>query len=144
MEFKRRREMKRTKIEIIPMIDTIFFLLVFFMLSSLSMVQLKGIPVNLPKAATASHQNARDVTVTIDARRQVFVDRDPVSLPNLGAMMLEKAGGPDVNLDTSTVLINADLSVPHGLVVTCIDTARKVGISHFAIVTAPEDANASR
>ncbi len=50
MEFKRRRELKRTRIEIIPMIDTMFFLLVFFMLSSLALVRLNGLPVNLPRA----------------------------------------------------------------------------------------------
>ena len=53
MEFKRRRELKRTKIEIIPMIDTMFFLLVFFMLSSLALTRLNGLPVNLPRASTA-------------------------------------------------------------------------------------------
>ena len=49
MEFRRRRELKRTKIEIIPMIDTMFFLLVFFMLSSLALTRLNGLPVNLPR-----------------------------------------------------------------------------------------------
>jgi len=47
-----RRSMKKARIEIIPMIDTIFFLLVFFMISTLSMSQYKGMPVNLPKAAS--------------------------------------------------------------------------------------------
>ena len=46
-----RRSIKKARIEIIPMIDTIFFLLVFFMISTLSMTQFKGMPVNLPKAA---------------------------------------------------------------------------------------------
>ena len=71
MQFKQRRELKRTKIEIIPMIDTIFFLLVFFMLSSLALVRLNGLPVNLPPASTATRQQAQDVTITIDAARQV-------------------------------------------------------------------------
>ena len=47
-----RRSIKKARIEIIPMIDTIFFLLVFFMISTLSMTQFKGMPVNLPKAAS--------------------------------------------------------------------------------------------
>ncbi|HXF75351.1 MAG TPA: biopolymer transporter ExbD, partial [Methylomirabilota bacterium] len=47
-----RRTIKKARIEIIPMIDTIFFLLVFFMISTLSMTRYSGLPVNLPKAAT--------------------------------------------------------------------------------------------
>ena len=66
MQFKRQRELKRTKIEIIPMIDTMFFLLVFFMLSSLALTRLNGLPVNLPRASTAPKAAAVDLTITVD------------------------------------------------------------------------------
>ena len=141
MQFKQRRELKRTKIEIIPMIDTIFFMLVFFMLSSLALVKLNGLPVNLPKAATAQKQQANDLTITIDKGRQVYVNTQPVTLAQLGPALLAKAG-PNADLSTASVVINADLSVPHGLVVGCIDGARQVGISSFSIATAPEDQSA--
>jgi biopolymer transport protein ExbD len=49
----RRRFPRKARIEIVPMIDTIFFLLVFFMIATLSMTKLQGLPVNLPRAATA-------------------------------------------------------------------------------------------
>jgi biopolymer transport protein ExbD len=143
MQFKQRRALKRTKIEIIPMIDTIFFMLVFFMLSSLALVKLNGLPVNLPKAATAQRQQANDLTITIDKERQVYVNREPVALTQLGPALLAKAG-PNADLSTATVVINADLSVPHGLVVSCIDTARQVGISSFSIATDPEDQSAAQ
>src|SRR2546423_2097544 len=90
MEFKRRRELKRTKIEIIPMIDTMFFLLVFFMLSSLALVRLQGLPVNLPQAATAKKQTATDVTITIDKEQRLFVNKEPVPLADLSGKLLEK------------------------------------------------------
>jgi biopolymer transport protein ExbD len=139
MEFKRRRELKRTKIEIIPMIDTIFFLLVFFMLSSLALTKLNGLPVDLPKAATASRQQPNDLTITIDKARQIFVNKQPVSLADLGSTLVARAGGPGQDLSNTSVVLNADLTVPHGLVVSCMDEARKVGISKFSIATAPED-----
>jgi biopolymer transport protein ExbD len=138
VEFKRRRELKRTKIEIIPMIDTMFFLLVFFMLSSLALTRLNGLPVNLPRASTAPKQAVTDLTITIDKDQRVYVNKEPVSLDDLAAKLVEKAGGPNVDLGTASVIINADLSVPHGLVVKCIDESRSVGIIHFAIATAPE------
>src|SRR5450432_2951192 len=78
MEFKRRRELKRTRIEIIPMIDTMFFLLVFFMLSSLALTRLNGLPVNLPRASTAPKQAAADLTVTVDKDQHLFVNKEPV------------------------------------------------------------------
>lgn len=138
MEFKRRRELKRTKIEIIPMIDTMFFLLVFFMLSSLALTRLNGLPVNLPRASTAPKQATTDLTITVDKNQQIYVNKEPVTAADLGAKLVEKAG-PNADLSTASVVINADLTVPHGLVVRCIDEARGVGIIHFAIATAPEN-----
>jgi biopolymer transport protein ExbD len=140
VEFKRRRELKRTRIEIIPMIDTMFFLLVFFMLSSLALTRLNGLPVNLPQATTAPKQAATDLTLTIDKDQHLFVNKDPVTLENVAEKLVEKAGGPNVDLSTAAVIVNADLTVPHGIVVKCIDEARTVGITRFAIATAPEDA----
>lgn len=136
MRFKRRRELKRTKIEVIPMIDTMFFLLVFFMLSSLALTKLNGISVNLPQASTAPKQAPVDLTVTIDKASRVYVNRTPVAVADLGAELLRAAKGAD--LARSSIVINADESVHHGLVVRCIDEARGVGISRFAIATAPE------
>jgi biopolymer transport protein ExbD len=140
MEFRRRRDLKRTKIEIIPMIDTIFFMLVFFMLSSLALVKLNGLPVNLPKAATAERQQPNDLTITIDKAQQIYVNKMPISISQLGSTLLADAG-PDADLSQESVVINADYSVPHGLVVACIDGARQAGISSFSIATAPEDSN---
>ena len=59
-----RRSIKKARIEIIPMIDTIFFLLVFFMISTLSMTQFKGMPVNLPKAASGQQAPAESAAIT--------------------------------------------------------------------------------
>jgi len=143
MTFKRRRDLKRTKIEIIPMIDTMFFLLVFFMLSSLALTRLMGLPVNLPKASTAPKQNPVDLTVTIDKEERVYVNKDLIDVANLPEALQAKAGGPNADLTNTPVIINADLTVPHGLVVRCMDEARTVGVTRFAIATAPETAGRS-
>ena len=136
-------EIKRARIEIVPMIDTIFFLLVFFMLSSLALVKLNGIPVSLPKAVTAEKQQPNDLTITIDKSRQIYVNKVPVDLQNVGATLLADAG-QNADLSTESVVINADLTVPEGLVVGCIDASRQVGINSFSIATAPENQSASQ
>ncbi|HVT10710.1 MAG TPA: biopolymer transporter ExbD [Fimbriimonadaceae bacterium] len=137
MTFKRRRELKRTKIEIIPMIDTMFFLLVFFMLSSLALTKLMGLPVNLPKASTAPKQNPVELTVTIDKDQRVYLNKELIDVAQLPEQLQAKAG-PNADLSQVPIIINADLQVPHGLVVRCMDEARTVGITRFAIATAPE------
>jgi len=140
MQFKQRRELKRTKIEIIPMIDTMFFLLVFFMLSSLALTKLNGLPVDLPQAATAPKQPPAELTLTIDKDQQLYVNRIPVTFANLENMLVEKTGGPNANLDQTTLIINSDQVVPYGIVVHCIDSAREVGITHYSMATAAESA----
>ena len=137
MQFKRHRELKRTRIEIIPMIDTMFFLLVFFMLSSLALTKLNGLQVNLPKADSAPKQAPAQLTITIDKDRKLYVNKTPVTFENLEPVLLQKAGGAKANLGETTVIINADTTVPHGEVVRSIDGAREVGITKFAIATAP-------
>src|SRR5438034_11624870 len=106
MEFKRRRELKRTKIEIIPMIDTMFFLLVFFMLSSLALARLNGFPVNLPRASTAPKQPPTELTITIDKNQRIFVNKMAVTAADLGTALVQKAGGPSADLSNATVIIN--------------------------------------
>jgi biopolymer transport protein ExbD len=136
MQFRRHRELRRARIEIIPMIDTMFFLLVFFMLSSLALTRLNGLPVNLPRASTAPKAVAVDLTITVDKQGRVYVNKEPVEIGELGAVLLEKAKGED--LSTASVTINADSAVSHGTVVRCMDEARAVGVTRFAIATAPE------
>jgi biopolymer transport protein ExbD len=136
VQFRSRRELKRTRIEIIPMIDTMFFLLVFFMLSSLALTRMNGLPVNLPQASTAPKQPPVDLTVTIDKQQRVFVNKVQVPIGKVGAELQRQAGSAD--LTQSSVVINADKMVPHGMVVQCIDESRSIGISKFAIATEPE------
>jgi biopolymer transport protein ExbD len=138
MKFKQRRQLKRTKIEIIPMIDTIFFLLVFFMLSSLSMTKLNGLPVNLPEAKTAPPQPPTELTVTLTQNGVLSINKQPTAWPQFQSKLIELAGGPGTDLKNVSVVINADTQVPHGLVVRAIDYARDIGITNYGIATAPE------
>jgi biopolymer transport protein ExbD len=124
-----RRNMKKARIEIIPMIDTIFFLLVFFMISTLSMAHYKGMPVNLPKAASGQHAQATSATVTLTKEGQIFLDKQAVDKSVLSGLLSQQlTENPDL-----LVIINADDGVEHGRVVEVMDLARSVNVSKLAI-----------
>ncbi len=104
------------------------------MLSSLALVKLKSLPVNLPKAATAEKQKADDLTITIDKSSVIYVNKIPTPLNLVGNALIVDAG-PGADLANTTVIINADKAVQYGVVVSCMDASRSVGLSTFAIET---------
>jgi biopolymer transport protein ExbD len=130
-----RRSIKKARIEIIPMIDTIFFLLVFFMISTMSMTQFKGMPVNLPKAGSGQQPPAESAAVTIAADARIFLDKEPVDHGELGDGLRRRlAGNPDL-----LVVINADVGVAHGRVVEVMDIARAANVARMAIAVKPKE-----
>ena len=128
MQLKSRRQLKPARIEIIPMIDTMFFLLVFFMLSSLALTRLNGLPIELPDAKTAPAQDTAPPTLTIDRKGRLFLNRAPLPLAALESVLKKQVRGHEL-------LINADARVSHGLVVRCMDAARSAGLTRFSIAT---------
>lgn len=136
----RRRQRHLPEIPIIPMIDTMFFLLVFFILTSLNVIKLEGINVNLPDAKNPNPTAKKiDLTVSIDAKEQVFVNGQNVTGKDIGPVLIttlrKQPGGAAADLTKQSVVINADGEVPHRLVVQCIDQARGVRLTKFAIAT---------
>ena len=130
-----RRNIKKARIEIIPMIDTIFFLLVFFMISTLSMTQFKGMPVNLPKAASGQQAPAESAAVTIDKDGRLFLNQQAIDKTALGeALRRQLAKNAEM-----LVVINADDGVRHGQVVEVMDIARAAQVAKMAIAVKPKE-----
>jgi biopolymer transport protein ExbD len=125
---------KKVRIEIIPMIDTMFFLLVFFMIATLSMTLQQGMPVNLPQASTATDKIPEEASLTLTTQGELFFNKD---LINLAELELRLAKLLKSNEEPS-VIINADEAVSHGRVIEVMDTVRKTGITTMAIATKPE------
>jgi len=129
-----RASAKKARIEIIPMIDTMFFLLVFFMIATLSMTLQHGMPVNLPQANTATDNIPEEASLTLTTQGELFFNKDLIGLAELEsrlANLLQTSGEP-------SVIINADEAVTHGRVIEVMDTVRKTGITNMAIATEPE------
>ena len=116
------------EINILPMIDVIFSILAFFIISSLFLTRSQGLPVNLPSAQTAQVESVQ-LNITIEADGKMFLDRQPIELNELKSALTEK-----IQSDSeSVVVINADEKVEHGVVVKVMDRLRQVPGATMAI-----------
>lgn len=108
------------QINIVPMIDVIFALLTFFIMSTLYLTRSAGLPVNLPKAVTAQTQSQSQIVVTINQHGQISLNRQPAQLSDLQTRVRTIMG----NTSNALVVINADERVSHGQVITVMDQLR--------------------
>jgi biopolymer transport protein ExbD len=127
---------KRARIEIIPLIDIIFFLLATFIMVSLSMSKNQGVQVALPTASTAAslgdqQEMEKAVTLTINGKGEVFYNKEKITLAQL-PMRLQtlKSTSKDAK-----VIINSDASADWKHVVGVLDEVRRVGIAKVGVNT---------
>lgn len=120
MNIRSLRTTNKPKLMIIPMIDIIFFLLVFFMMSMLSMVVQKSMPVNLPTATASSVDLQRKIPITITADGKIYVEQDAYDLNGMAKRLeAEKAKGGDL-----TIILRADQRAQYGEFVQVLDTLK--------------------
>ncbi len=122
-------ENAEARIEIIPLIDIMFFLLASFMLVSLSMVNLKSVKVNLPTAVTAGADTKKDFAdVSVDKTGGVFLDKKPMAYHELAAALAAaKTANPELR-----VFISGDVDARNGDVMRALDAVRSAGIDRVA------------
>ncbi len=117
------------KINIVPMIDVIFAILVFFIVSSLYLTRSEGLPVNLPNAQTAEVQKTKQITVSLDRDGKLTLDSQPAQLDKLKTQIEDLIKTED----TAVVVINAYKEVNNGDVVDVIDRIRQIPKVQLAI-----------
>jgi biopolymer transport protein ExbD len=120
---------KKARIEIIPLIDIMFFLLACFMLVSLSMTQMRGMKVALPSAATATPENKSDFhAITIDAIGNLYLEKSHMAVDALIEAVKDMArANPEARF-----YIRADENATHGEVVRLLDRIKRAGIQRVA------------
>jgi biopolymer transport protein ExbD len=116
-------------INILPMIDVIFAILVFFIVSSLYLTRSEGLPVNLPRASTAEVQKTKQITVSLDSKGKLTIDSQPAQLNQLKTRIEELIKTES----TAVVIINADKTVQHGQVIDVMDQLRQIPKVQLAI-----------
>ena len=128
MKLRRSRQPKRGRIEIIPMIDVMFFLLATFMLASLTMQNLDAVQVNLPQGTAEPMQKKPPVTLTVTPDSKLFLDKTPVTLDSLAPTLKTMLDATDPKL-----IVAADNAAPNGIIVQAMMKAREAGAQHFLI-----------
>ena len=101
------------QINILPMIDIIFAILSFFIISSLFLTRIDSIEVNLPKSSTAVREKNRPQIITVDNNEKIYFKSNEISLKNISALIRKNIE----NLEEPLVILRADTSVKHGLIV---------------------------
>jgi biopolymer transport protein ExbD len=126
---------KRARLEIIPLIDIMFFLLASFMLVSLSMTKQRTVSVNLPAASTSQTNLKPDnISLAVNAAGQVFFEKQSITLDALETMLKERL---NANKDLP-VFISGDAATPHGAMIAVLDYVRRCGVTKVAFsVKAP-------
>ncbi len=128
MKLRKSREYRRGRIEIIPMIDVMFFLLATFMLASLSMQHLNSLAVNLPKGKAAPMARTQPVTLTVTKKGKIYLNHTPVTLANLADTLK-----PMLKRHGNSVVVSADRDSRDGVVVRAMLAARKAGADQLLI-----------
>lgn len=131
---RRKKSWEERGIDMTPMIDCVFQLLIFFMVTTVFAVQ-SGLKVDLPQAATSDAPPEKDLSIVINDKGEMDLNGTPVTLDNLEEQLrIQK----DI-FGSKVLIIKADKKTPHGIVVDVMDAAKIVGIDQLAIATDKEE-----
>ena len=129
MKLRDPRQFEKPEIIIIPMIDIMFFLLVFFMISTMSMVDLKTVDVNMPKAKNVETNLSVTYLVTLKKDGSLWLE----DKPNTQDDLLRRAQVEQSKNSRFAVAIRADETVDYGTLMQLMDALKGAGISRFAL-----------
>ena len=130
MNIKSNRVARQPRLMIIPMIDIIFFLMVFFLFSTLQMVYQKSMPVNLPVASQNQQEAPKPVSITITVDGMVSIGDAVVQIDEVKSRVRQLADKSE-----TPVILRADENVEHGKVIAVMDEVKKAGVAKLAIAT---------
>ena len=119
------------QINILPMIDIIFAILSFFIVSSLFLTKIDSIKVNLPESLTATSEKKKPLIITINTNEEIYLDKKLISINNL-SKSVEKISK---ELENSLIILRADSLVTHGFIVNVLDELRKIDDLKIGIST---------
>ena len=120
----------KNKIDILPMIDIIFSILAFLIISSLYLTRVETVSVELPKASNSITQNKKFVNISIDKGGNLFINKKRTRLQEMKVKVVNLT-----NKNKNLVVLNADKNVSHGYVISVLDVLRSIDGLKLAIST---------
>jgi biopolymer transport protein ExbD/biopolymer transport protein TolR len=123
------------EINITPLVDVVFVLLIIFMVTA--PVLQSGIEVNVPKTRTVKEITEERMVISINKDQRVFLGNDPININEIKAKLRQKIRDPQ----HQSVFLRADQDVPFGAFATVMDAVKQAGITNVSIVTQPLDAH---
>lgn len=126
---------KKTRIELIPLVDMMILLLAFFVYAMLSMAIHRGLPVLLPSSSTAQLDQRLVLSITLQKDGRIYVDKEEVSLQNLREFLKEKSAQTE---ETGAFLF-ADREVTYQNLFLVLDEIRMAGISRVSLQAERQD-----
>ena len=120
----------KNKIDILPMIDIIFSILAFLIISSLYLTRVETVSVELPKASNSITQNKKFVNISIDKGGNLYINKKRTSLQEMKVKVVNLT-----NKNMNLVVLNADKNVSHGYVISVLDVLRSIDGLKIAIST---------
>ena len=129
MRLRDRHAITKPEIMIIPMIDIMFFLLVFFMMSTLSMVNVKTVDVDMPQAQSAETKLVVTYVVTMRRDGQLFLEDKPIE----ETALIEQAAAEAAQNSRFSVVVRADQGLDYGMVIALLDRFKSRGILHIGL-----------
>ena len=120
----------KNKIDILPMIDIIFSILAFLIISSLYLTRVETVSVELPKASNSITQNKKFVNISIDKGGNLFINKKRIKLQDIKVKVVNLT-----NENKNLVVLNADKNVSHGYVISVLDVLRSIDYLKLAIST---------
>jgi len=124
-----RRRVRKARIEMLPMIDVVFLLLVFFIYAMLSMAVHRGLRVDLPVSETVEIDKKLILAVTVKADGSIFIDKMPVEPNRVTTVLLEKTRG---QADPG-VLLFADRDLSYQRLFAVLDRIRAAGLNRISL-----------
>ncbi|RAP26613.1 hypothetical protein DID74_01700 [Candidatus Marinamargulisbacteria bacterium SCGC AG-333-B06] len=116
------------KIELAPLIDVVFILLIFFAVSSSLISNNQSIPLDLPSAAS-SEQNTPDIVISVKKTKQIYIDSQKISFAQIPPLIIQAMSK---NPETQ-IIINADKRLDYGFIISLLDKIRLSGCSNIAL-----------
>ena len=122
------------RIDILPMIDIIFSILAFLIISSLYLTRVETLPVELPKASNSIKQNNKFISISIDKFGDLFINSKNIQLQDLKDIVINL-----MDEDKNFVVLNIDKDITHGYVINVLDVLRNIEGMKLAISTKSKD-----